>query len=136
MLHVGCVPFRFGVKRQRSRQSPARYLGLVALTAGSAEYSLHHSRIESASILTTGCLALPFSLDAIERLSKMCPIVFDSAMPIIGWLEFGSSYATATRSPLAATLTLAGFLPNTIGTGEWNVAALSMECAKNIPAPL
>jgi hypothetical protein len=84
----------------------------------------------------TGCLALPFSLEAIERLSKMCPIVFDSAMPIIGCVEFGSSYATATRSPFEATLTLDGFLPNTIGTGEWNVAPLSIECAKKIPEPL
>jgi hypothetical protein len=71
----------------------------------------------------------------MERLSKMCPIVFDSAMPIMGWVEFGSSYATTTRSPFDATLALDGFLPNTMGTGEWNVAALSIECAKKIPAP-
>ena len=76
---------------------------------------------------TIGCRALPFSLEAMERLSKMCPIVFDSAMPIMGWVEFGSSYATATRSPSAATLTRDGFFPKTIATGEWNVAALSIE---------
>jgi hypothetical protein len=85
-------------------------MGRVALTAGFAEYSLHHNRIESPVILTTGCRALPFSLVAIDRLSKMCPIA--------GCFELGSSYATTTLSPFEATETLDGFLPNTIGTGE------------------
>ena len=65
----------------------------------------------------------------------MCPIDRDIATPTRGWDELGSSYATATRSPSDVTLTLEGFLPNTIGTGEWNVAALSIEWAKNIPGP-
>jgi hypothetical protein len=83
----------------------------------------------------TGCRALPFSLDAIDRLSKMCPIVRDNATPTSGCEALGSSYATATLSPDEATLALEGFLPNTIGTGEWKVAALSIEWAKNIPGP-
>jgi hypothetical protein len=93
-------------------------MGRVALTAGFAEYSLHHNRIESPVILTTGCRALPFSLVAIDRLSKMCPIVSESATPITGCFELGSSYATTTLSRFEATDTLDGFLPNTIGTGE------------------
>jgi hypothetical protein len=92
--------------------------------------------MESPDRRTTGCRALPFSLEAIDRLSKMCPIVRESATPTRGCEAFGSSYATATLSPEEATLTREGFLPNTIGTGEWKVAALSIECAKNIPAPL
>ena len=106
---------------------PARKNGLVALTAGSGEYSLHHSITESPESRITGCRALPFSLVATERDSKMCPIEREIATPTSGCDEFGSSYATATLSPLDATLTRAGFLPNTIGTGEWNVAPESIE---------
>jgi hypothetical protein len=65
----------------------------------------------------------------------MWPIVFDNATPIIGCDEFGSSYAITTLSPLDATLTREGLLPNTIGTGEWKVFPSSIECSKNIPAP-
>jgi hypothetical protein len=91
--------------------------------------------MESRERRTTGWRALPFSVDASDRVSKMCPIDRDIATPTIGCDAFGSSYATATLSPADATLTLAGFLPNTIGTGEWKVLPLSIEWAKKIPAP-
>jgi hypothetical protein len=50
--------------------------------------------------------------------SKMCPVVRDSASHTCGVEAFGSTYATATVSPLHATAEADARSPYTIGTGE------------------
>ena len=58
----------------------------------------------------------------IARTAKRCPIVCDSATPMMGRSLLGSSYATATSSPCDATATRAGCSPYITGTGAWNTA--------------